>query len=212
MEELANKSDTSFELPEGHPQTKQVVAEQVAVIKDVKGIRKRKAEANVIEKTASEANQKVFSQASAQISKTEASGSNVRLSSKGKPTNFSTNRTSQSSSSTRKTMAEKMKENAPYNLFFTEINDSPNTLKQKNSVTFSGAVPAQMFVFCVNGSLVLRFGVSVFGRSEVLATAKLHDRHHVADGAVCKTHPRVISSYSFNNYIKLRPNFAVKSQ
>lgn len=202
MEELANKSDNSFELPEGHPQTKLVVAEQVAVIRDVKGIRKRKA--NVGEKAA----QKV---ASAQISKTEASGSNARLSSRGKPTNFATNRTSASSLSARKTMAEKMKENAPYNLFFTEINDSPNTLKQKNSVTFSGAVPALMF-FLQMTILFLRFGVSVFGRLEVFAAAELHDRHHVADGAVRKARPKVIGSHSFNNYAELSQNFAVKSR
>lgn len=132
METLADKSDDNFELPEGHPQTIQVVTEQITVIRDVKGVRKRTA-----------ASPKPATSAS----KSEATAGNTRISARGKPTNFTPNGTS-GDSSTRKTMAEKMKENAPYNLFFTEINDSPNTLSQKNSVAFSGK--KHKFEMCLN--------------------------------------------------------------
>jgi len=127
LDELIEKGEP-VELPPDYPQSKQVVIEQLDILKGLKGIRQPK-DNNVNQKE----------QQRIQPS-TSTSSSVNRLLSKNKSTSFIPNNAKLSGvdqSSGGITMAEKLNANAPYNLFFTTIPDSPATLNQKNAITFT---------------------------------------------------------------------------
>lgn len=108
----------SFELPSDYPQTKQIVLEQLTVLRDIKKIK-------------------------LDINKTVQPGSSSneqnRTSSRNKSTTYVPSfSTSKNNINSKCTTLEKLNQNMPYNLFFTIIPDSSETITQKNAITFTG--------------------------------------------------------------------------
>lgn len=57
---------------------------------------------------------------------------------------------SKSESKVKDTIADKMKKNAPYNIFFTVIPDSPETEQQSNSIKITG----KKYDYCLSCVLI----------------------------------------------------------
>lgn len=108
-------------LPDGFPQQKQVVEEQLKVLKSLQITVKTSNNINI----------------EASGSKTQSSGSSKK---REKTTSFvpNTQRSEIRNKSGDLTMLEKLQLAAPYNLFFTRIPESPETLKQSNSIKITG--------------------------------------------------------------------------
>lgn len=107
-------------VPDGFPQTKELIEEQLKVLKSLH-IGSVKNNSAVV----------------ASGSKIQSSGDTKR---KEKATSFVPNiqQNKIRNSGDRLTMLEKLEIAAPYHLFFTRIPESPETLKQANSVTITG--------------------------------------------------------------------------
>lgn len=109
-------------LPDGFPQEKEVVMEQLEVLKSLKkGGSLKLADINSVEVQASSSKTQRYRE------KTTSFVPNVQ-------------RNEIRNKSGSLTMQEKLQIAAPYNLFFTRIPESPETIKQPNSVTITGLI------------------------------------------------------------------------
>ncbi|KAF2884090.1 hypothetical protein ILUMI_22058 [Ignelater luminosus] len=118
-----------LELPPDYPQDKQVVKEQLEVLRGLRNVKPK------LEQVASAKEHVEERPSSSSVSKV----GDKRLSSRNKSTSYTaqTSSTVSNKSSNMKPMAERLKENGPYNLFFTTIPDAPQTHTQQNSITFT---------------------------------------------------------------------------
>lgn len=115
-------------LPDGFPQDKQVVMEQLAVLRSLKQV----------------VSAKKVEQVTASTSKNHR---------REKTTSFVPNSMQNKVSGGSLTMLEKLQIAAPYNIFFTRIPESPETIKQPNSIEFTGKFTLYIFI---NRSIIFR--------------------------------------------------------
>ncbi|KAF5302230.1 hypothetical protein FQA39_LY10269 [Lamprigera yunnana] len=116
LDELLKKGDP-LELPPDYPQQKSVVLEQLEVLRGMRNIKSAAAE---------------YKPPSFNVGQTS------RMSTRLKSTSYIPNSAeSFSKPVSGSTMMEKLNNNAPYNLFFTTIPDSPETTRHTNTITFT---------------------------------------------------------------------------
>lgn len=151
------KQGDDFVLPDGFPQPRQVVVEQLTVLKELKiGVSRKTSVSS--ERCTITINPDVSG--SEKSSKTSlvnvpstsknATSSKVKLE---KKTVFTPGKLSYQYKSS---MLSKLDRNEPYNLFFTTIPDAYETLDHPNSITFAGKIYAQLLKFSLTFSYFLR--------------------------------------------------------
>lgn len=123
MDEFLEQGDT-FVLPDNFPQARTVVEEQLKVLKSLK------------KSTAS-------SSGNANKKSSDSTESVAGNSSKSQVFKKSEKKTcfkpmENKSAHKKSNMQDLLEKTSPYNLFFTKIPDSPATLVQENSITFTG--------------------------------------------------------------------------
>ncbi|CAG9772390.1 unnamed protein product [Ceutorhynchus assimilis] len=122
--QLIEKGDTP-EIPDNMPQPKQLYLEQIEILKPILAAQKPKETEKKRVETVKNNMESVAS----------SSSSCGKVSKKGKTTIFTS--TSEEATCSPGSMLEKLKKNAPYNLFFTTIPKSQSTFKEVNSVSFT---------------------------------------------------------------------------
>lgn len=115
LEEFLEKGEP-LELPPDYPQQKNVILEQLQVIKGIRNIKPMEKQLESVVNT---------------------NGETSRQSTRQKSTSFVPNTTQSTVKCSGQTMLKKLEDNAPYNLFFTTIPDSVKTITHKNSITFT---------------------------------------------------------------------------
>ncbi|XP_031342097.1 probable tyrosyl-DNA phosphodiesterase isoform X2 [Photinus pyralis] len=115
--ELLQKGEP-LELPPNYPQQKQIIMEQLEVLKSLRGLQKPAMEENKVKAS------------------TSTSSDGGRQSTRQKTTSYIPNSTPSSKMHNGPSMLEKLEKNAPYNLFFSIIPDSPQTVTHQNTITF----------------------------------------------------------------------------
>lgn len=144
-------------LPDGFPQEKQVVMEQLAVLKSLKKVVTAK-----------------------KIEEVPATSSNHR---REKTTCFVPNSVQNKISGGNRgslTMLEKLDIAAPYNIFFTRIPESPETIKQPNSIAFTGIFFSITYFALVMKHKVINRCITLkkSGHLDINITSKCHfDRY-----------------------------------
>lgn len=113
-------------LPDGYPQEKQIVVEQLQILKSLSG--------GMRNSLVNKVNNDISILGTASGSSTSNSGYQKIT----KTTSFVANSESKCKRTTGLTMLEKLKFSEPYNLLFTRIPESPETLKQQDSITITG--------------------------------------------------------------------------
>ncbi|XP_018336169.2 probable tyrosyl-DNA phosphodiesterase [Agrilus planipennis] len=128
---LIGKGD-SVNIPDHFPQSKDVYIDQLKILNSL--THNTQSEKQGIQPSSSGT---VLSNDSQLQSSSSNVVDRVRLSSKNKTTTFiMENKKNVSKPDDSKTMAQKIKENEPYCLFFSKIPDEPLTCNQQNSITF----------------------------------------------------------------------------
>ncbi|KAK5643135.1 hypothetical protein RI129_006980 [Pyrocoelia pectoralis] len=118
LDELLQKGGP-LELPSSYPQEKHIIVEQLEVLKGLRGVEKAVIEEKNLKPSTSGTNSE--------------SG---RQSTRQKSTSFVPNLNTPCKPAGGQTMLEKLENNAPYNLFFSIIPDSPQTVTYKNTISF----------------------------------------------------------------------------
>lgn len=124
------ESGEPLTLPDGYPQEEQIVVEQLKILKSLGG---SSSGSNLLVKKDNVSLATVIASGSSSSNSTyqKIKKATTSFVSNSDP-NYSSNRT------TGLTMLEKLKLAEPYNLFFTRIPESAETLKQQESIAITG--------------------------------------------------------------------------
>lgn len=118
-------------LPDGYPQEKQVVVEQLQILKSL---------------TKPASNLFINKPQNNGLQASTSSSQNSNYKKLEKTTSFVPNSVPSSTTTSGLTMMQKVKLAEPYNLFFTRIPESPQTIKENNSISITGTHFLYLFV------------------------------------------------------------------